>query len=83
MFYAMKSHFLNISYRNTQAFLSDLFRISTLPFLWDDPTKESDVRQICIDLGNAAFRGRYRNEGQPPLTGCLVTANFSLQEVEK
>ncbi|XP_053402827.1 uncharacterized protein LOC123533418 [Mercenaria mercenaria] len=65
------------------AFLQELSISSTFPFLWDDPTKESDVKQVAIDLGNAAFRGKYKDGAKTPQTGCLVTANFSLTEVEK
>ncbi|XP_060586194.1 uncharacterized protein LOC132741940 [Ruditapes philippinarum] len=72
-----------ISSRNTQAFLSDCFAISTFPSVWDDPTKEQEVKQVCIDLGNAAFRGKFKEDAKTPLSGCLVTANFSLSEIEK
>ena len=52
-----------------------MFGCSTLPFVWDDPTLIAHVKQITVDLGNGAIKGK---DGVItfPRTACLVTANF-------
>ena len=58
------------------------FALSSLPFVWDDPTSPTEVQQVAVDLGNGALRGRSGSLGTPR-TACLVTANFDMgQEIK-
>ena len=63
-------------------FLQELMVSSTSHFLWDDPTKETEVRQLAFDFGNAVYCGKF-NDSRVLQTDCLVTANFNLTEIEK
>ena len=60
---------------------------STFPFVWDDPAKELEVKILAGDLGNGSLRGTAgvlnEEDEKIPMTGCLITANFNLQETEK
>ena len=74
-------------FRNTSPFLTELLSKTTFPFVWDDPSKELEVKLLAGDLGNGCLRGTAASLNEEaekiPLTGCLITANFNLQETEK
>ena len=59
------------------AFLRDQFTLTTLPFVWDDPSSPADVQQVAVDLGSRVLRGRTGSLGMPR-TACLITANFDM-----
>ncbi|CAG2235071.1 unnamed protein product [Mytilus edulis] len=78
----------NLYSRCTLAYLTGRVTGSTLPFVWDDPTSPNDVVQLAVDLGNGASRGAgppktKRGKDNPPTTGCIVTANFSLCNIDR
>ena len=64
--------------------MTDLFVKGTLPFVWDAPSSEAEVKQITIDLSVGAIRGNWKSLNtkddctKPRHTGCIVTANFDL-----
>ena len=62
--------------RSTLLFLTDQFTLTTLPFVWDDPSVITEVQQV-VDLGNGAMCGRTRSVGTPK-TACLITTNFDM-----
>lgn len=51
--------------------------MTTLPFVWDDPSVITEVQQVVVDLGNGAMRGRTGSVGTPK-TACVITANFDM-----
>ena len=66
-------------YRSTISYLTEMLGSLTLPFVWDGPTTPKDAKQIAVDLGNGALRGK-TGIITIPRTACLVTANFALDD---
>ena len=61
--------------------ITEAFRQSTLPFVWDDPISIADLKQVSVDLANGAARGKSGGH-QFPKTACLVTANFDIHKLK-
>lgn len=56
--------------RNTLSYLSASFTMSTIPFILDDPTKDTEVKQVAVDLGDGGVRGKSsKEECRAPMTG--------------
>ncbi|VDI77279.1 Hypothetical predicted protein [Mytilus galloprovincialis] len=68
----------------TLAFVNSWLTKSTLPFIWDDPTTAEDVSQVAVDVYNGCVRGKSTDQSTKTLlTGCMMTANFDLNNFMK
>ena len=53
-----------------------------MPFIWDDPSVQTEVQQVAIDISQGALRGK-GNCSILPMTAPVVTANFDCGNVLK
>ena len=61
------------------ASVTDQFKHSTLPWVWDDPRSLAQVQQVAEALGNGILPG---NTGSlfTPRTACLITADSDFSQ---